>query len=79
MEPADAILLLKDPGGSRRTLRGVPRSEPITRAGTLDQPSHQSASAERERRKHESADLTPYLGVGGSPVVRRLLGQTPNL
>jgi hypothetical protein len=45
----------------------------------LDHASHEPASTEGERREHVLAGIAPNLGLRGGPVVRPLLGQTPDL
>jgi hypothetical protein len=66
-------------GPESRSAGRAPWREPVAGVSGVDEPPDQTASADRKRREHVLADLTPDLGARRGTVARCLLRETPDL
>ena len=73
--PCIASLRLVHPSGAGC----APSGELVAGGGRPDQPADQPAAAERKRREHVPATITPHPRFGRRPVARRFLRETPDL
>ena len=69
---------LRSHGRSGIGSAGLAGRELVAGVAGVDQTSHESAAAYRERREHVQALIAAHLGCRGRPVVRCVFGESPD-